>query len=115
MGIMETIMSAVAGAIEKGIGRKNLVAIVAMCLLAAVPDMPLVVCGMIACIAAVAILTQWRLDTVEVWTTGHDQVDNGNGGNHGEGDLGHPDDSAPVDSGAVGTNTVGTGVPETDR
>lgn len=97
MGIMETIMSAVSEAIKKGIGRKNLVAIVAMCLLAAVPDMRLEVCGMVAAIAAVAILTQWRLDTIEIQEIGEDQPDNGNGDENGvtEGDpTGGP---GPVD------------------
>lgn len=72
-------------AIKKGIGRKNLVAIVAMCLLASVPDLPLIVCGMIAGVASVAILTQWRLDTVEVRVQGQDQPDNGQNGENGDG------------------------------
>jgi hypothetical protein len=55
------------------------VAIVAMALLASVPDLALEVGGMIVGVAVAAIVTQWRLDTLEVRRTGRDQPDNGGG------------------------------------
>lgn len=95
MGVMESVTNSVADAIKKGIGRKNLVAIVAMCLLASVPELPLIVCGMIAGVATVAILTQWRLDTAELWIKGEDLPDNGQNGENGDG-MGTQDTDVPV-------------------
>ena len=80
---LEAMMAAVAEAIKKGIGRKNLVAITAMVILAVMAEAPLALCLLVAGVAAAAILTQWTLDLYEVRLTGRDQADNG----HAAGDA----------------------------
>ncbi len=76
-GTIETIVAAVSKAIEAGIGRKNMVAIVGIVTLATMLEAPLSLCLLVAGIAALAVLTQWSLDLYEVRRTGQDQVDNG--------------------------------------
>ena len=77
MGIFESLISAVCGALNKGVGRKNLVAITAMVILAQMTDGPLWLSVMVLTVAVAVILTQWDLDRYEVRITGKDLPDNG--------------------------------------
>lgn len=76
-GVLETLTIAISKAFEKGIGRKNLITLTSMIVLATMAEAPLWLCCMVMGIAIVAILTQWNLDRLEVKQTGKDQPDNG--------------------------------------
>lgn len=79
MGMLEAIVGAVAEALKKGIGRKNLVAITGMVLLSQMAEAPLWLCLMLVGVTLAAIGTQWNLDRTEITWTGKDQPDNGTG------------------------------------
>ncbi len=74
---IDGMMNAVSEAIRKGIGRKNLVAIVGIVVLSMMTEAPLNLCFLVAGIAGLAITTQSVLDLYEVRKTGKDQKDNG--------------------------------------
>jgi hypothetical protein len=78
MGIVESLIDAISEALKKGTGRKNLVSIIAMVILLLMTEAPLWLCGMVAAIAIIVILTQWSLDWYEIKVTGEDKPDNDN-------------------------------------
>ena len=74
---IDGMLESVSEAIKKGVGRKNLVAIVAIVVLSMMTESPMNLCLLVAGIAGSAIITQFFLDLYEVRKTGKDQVDNG--------------------------------------